>query len=80
MKVSPPELARRYKVDPSKIIGWIKSGELPAVNLATRSTGRPRYAIDERDIELFELRRSATPPPKATRRQRRKDTQVIEFF
>lgn len=80
MKVTPPQLAKRYHVDPSKIVGWIKSGELPAVNLATRTTGRPRWAIDEADVELFELRRSATPTPKTAKRQRRKDTKIIEFF
>jgi transposase len=79
-KTSPPKLAKRWGIDSSKIIGWIRSGELRAVNLATRTTGRPRWAIDEADIELFEARRSATPPLKTARRQRRKNTSVIEFF
>jgi hypothetical protein len=79
-KISPPELAARWGVDAHKVLCWIRSGELKAVNLATTLAGRPRYAIDEREIELFELRRSTTGPAPAPRRRRARDLQIIEFF
>ena len=57
-KFTPPELARRYGVEPCKVIAWIRSGELRALNVATRATGRPRYLIGEEDIARFEQGRS----------------------
>ncbi len=78
-KFRPPELAKRYGVEPSKIIAWIRSGELRAVNIATRPTGRPRYIIDEEDVVAFEERREARPPVKTERRPRRQ-TGTREFF
>ena len=79
-KMTPPELAKRYGVEPSKIIAWIKAGELRAVNIATRSTGRPRYIIDEEDVAVFESRREAKPPVTSARRPRRPAGQPREFF
>ena len=78
-KISPPELARRWGVDASKILTWIRSGELRAINVATHCGGRPRYLIDLADILIFEQRRSAAPPPTAPRR-RRKDPAIIQYF
>ena len=78
-KLTPPELARRWGVSPSKIIAWIKSGELPAINAATNRSGRPRYLIDIADLVIFENRRSAAQTP-APRRRRTKNEDVIEFF
>jgi excisionase family DNA binding protein len=39
---TPPEIARRLGVGPEKVLAWIRSGELAAVNLATTRHGRPR--------------------------------------
>jgi transposase len=61
-KLTPPELAKRYGVEPSKVIAWIKAGELRAVNIATKATGRPRYIIDEQDVAAFEEQRAAKRP------------------
>lgn len=77
-KLTPPKVARRYGVSPEKVIGWIRRGELHAMNAATRLDGRPRYLIDIRDLEAFELRRSATPVPKSKRR--RQELGITEYF
>jgi len=78
-KQSPPQLAAEWGVDVAKILTWIKSGELKAINVATRRDGRPRYAIDQADIALFEAARAVRPPaPRA--RWRRVDPNVIAFF
>jgi len=70
--VTPPQLACQYGVSREKIIAWIESGELRAINLATRPTDRPRWAINLDDLADFENRRAAVPPaPKAQRRSRR---------
>jgi hypothetical protein len=78
-KLTPPELARQWGVDVQKVLHWIKAGELRAINLATRRDGRPRYAIDQADIALFEAARAVQPPAPRVRR-RRVDSSIIQFF
>jgi transposase len=77
---TPPKLAARYGVDVHKVVKWIEAGELRAVNLATSTSGRPRWAIDEADILVFEQRRQAQPPTPTPRRRRRQPTGMIEYF
>ena len=76
--LSPPEIARRFGVDPAKVIGWIRRGELRAVNVGNGSS-RPRYRISPADLAAFEAGRAAGPP-KITRVRRRQPQRVIEFF
>jgi hypothetical protein len=72
-KFTPPELARRWGIDKAKVLAWIRSGELRAINVATRPTGRPRYLIDQHDVFVFEQAREVIPacPPPRVRRNRR---------
>ncbi|MGD0656114.1 MAG: helix-turn-helix domain-containing protein [Thermoguttaceae bacterium] len=79
-KISPPELAKRWGLDPHKILTWIRAGELRAIDVCTRQGSRPRYAIDEADILAFENRRAVGGPPVKMPRRRKKDMHVIEFF
>lgn len=78
--VSPPQLAKRYGVEPAKVLCWIRSGELRAVNVATRPNGRPRFKIAEADVLVFENRRSGKPDPKPQRQRRQPAGNVIQFF
>jgi hypothetical protein len=72
-KVTPPELARRWGISADKVVHWIVSGELRAIDASTRRDKRPRYLIDEDDIAAFEAARQVTPPaPAPTRRKRSK--------
>jgi len=72
-KFTPPELAQRWGIDRSKIIAWIRSGELRAIDAATRPGGRPRYLIDQHDVFVFEAAREVIPacPTARARRARR---------
>lgn len=81
-KVTPPKLAKRYCVSAEKVLAWIHSGELAAINGATRPDGRPRYLIDESAIAEFEARRAVQVSRALQKRQRRKRKQrdIIEFF
>jgi hypothetical protein len=72
-------LAKLWGVDPGKIVHWIKSGELRAINIATDRNARHRYAIDVADIAIFEAARAVTPPTPRVRR-RRADPSIIQFF
>ena len=79
--LTPPKVAKRYGISPEKVVHWILTGELRAINVATNPNGlRPRYRIDEADLEDFERRRAVSgPAPKPTRR-RQKPEGVTEYF
>jgi hypothetical protein len=82
-KRSVPTVAREMGVAEKKVIGWIRSGELRALNLARSRDGRPRYAIDVADIEAFEQSRQVIPDGGASttqRLRRRTPGNVKEFF
>ncbi len=79
--LTPPQLARQWQVSPDKVIGFIRSGELRAFNVAAKPHGRPRWRISAADAVAFEQRRAAIPPlPTPRRRTRRRDENVIQFF
>lgn len=60
-KLTPPQIARRFGVSPEKVLAWIKAGELRAINASTRADGRPRYLVDETDLDAFEQQREVVP-------------------
>ncbi len=66
-KLTPPELARQWGVSPCKVVALIRSGELKAINLALSPSGRPRFAIDQADIEQFERSRTVIPQGTSAR-------------
>jgi hypothetical protein len=78
--LTPPELARRWRVKPEKIVGFIRAGLLKAADLSSPGSSRPRYRIDAASIAAFEAARSASPPSKGVRRKRMKASTVTEFF
>ena len=73
------DVARRYRVSPDKVRGWIKRGELSAINTASSRCGKPRYVIMPESLERFELgRQAATPPSPAPRRRRQPG--MVDFY
>ena len=77
----PREIAERYRVSVDKVLAWIRSGELVAIDVSTNAKrGKPRWRISEADLATFEARRTATPPSPKTKRRRRRDPAVIEYF
>jgi hypothetical protein len=80
-KLTPGELAKIWGISPRKVLTWIRSGELRAVNLAANARGaRPRWRIDWADVVVFETRRPSITPPAPVRRRSMKMDNVIEFF
>jgi excisionase family DNA binding protein len=67
MWLTPPQFAKRLGIDVSKVLTWIRNGELRAVNVAERVGGRPRWRISSTAIEEFIRRRESTPPPAPRR-------------
>jgi hypothetical protein len=68
--LTPPEVARRYRVGTNKVMSWIFSGEMAAMNLATRGAKKARYKITAEALEAFERQRAVVPPPPVSRRRR----------
>jgi len=80
-KLTPPQIAEQYHVAPETVIGWIRAGELPAIDVSSRpGVGRPRFRIDPADLAMFDARRQVVTPAKPTRRRRKRNPDVIEFF
>ena len=80
-KLTPPLLAKRWGVSAEKVLTFIHSGELRAVDVAAKGSSRPRYVIDEKDVATFEARRANTSNAKPQPRRRRKNSgDVVEFF
>ena len=66
---SPSEIAQRFGVDHAKVLRWIDSGQLKAVNVATNPTGRPRWRVSDHSLAEFEQARANVPPLQPTRRR-----------
>lgn len=79
--ISTTEYAKQMGVDRSTVIGWIHSGQLRAVNVATKPRGpRKRFRISAAARAEFERRRETmTAPPPPPKREAR-DPRVIEFI
>lgn len=67
--LTPPEVAVRYRVSADKVRGWIRRGELPAVNVASTLTGKPRFVVTAEGLAAFERKRCAAQPKQARRRR-----------
>jgi excisionase family DNA binding protein len=74
------DICERYGVTEHTVLGWIRSGELRAVNVG-RSPGarKPRWRISQQALTDFEAARTTAPPPPRTRR-RQQAAEVIEFY
>ncbi|MHB8951802.1 MAG: helix-turn-helix domain-containing protein [Pirellulaceae bacterium] len=67
---TPPKIAALYTVKPAKVLKWIETGELVAINLAESPNGRPRWRVSPEALADFERRRSSRPPiPRAKKRR-----------
>lgn len=66
--LNPPDVAQQLRVSPATVIGWIRTGQLKAANLATGN--RPRYVIQRAELDRF-LRSRQPEPPNPRRRSGR---------
>jgi len=78
--LSVRNLCERYGVSEHTVLGWIRSGELKAVNVGRRlGAKKPRWRITEVALEAFEQLRTPTAPAPRGRRKKR-PAGVIEFY
>lgn len=80
--LSPRDVARARSIRVGKVLAWIRSGELEAVNCAEKRTGAPRWRISIEALEAFDRVRSnrGRLQPAPPRRRRRVPESVVEFF
>ena len=67
---SPPEVARRWRVKPERVITLIRSGKLQAFNIASEGCIRPRYRITPEALVAFERSLAVVPPKPVARRRK----------
>ncbi len=68
-----PELAKMLRVSEDKVRGWIRRGELAALNTAA-PLAKPRFVVLPHHLTEFEQRHRAAPPPQTRRRRTRSAT------
>jgi hypothetical protein len=74
-------VARRWGVSVTKVLLFIKVGELKAMNLASPGrTHKPRFLIDLEDLADFERRRTVGPPAPAAPRRRRRERCPDDYY
>jgi hypothetical protein len=78
--LSPAAVAAELSIRRGTVLSWIHRGELLAVNLAERSTGRPRWKISRVAMDEFLARRQCQPPAPRPPRRRRPPANIIEFY
>lgn len=76
--MTPPAVARRLAIKPERVIEFVRSGELAAVNVARRGCRRPRFRISPDALARFEAARSGASPV-ALPRQRRRAQQTSDY-
>ncbi|HEX5271458.1 MAG TPA: helix-turn-helix domain-containing protein [Gemmataceae bacterium] len=74
------DVAKRYRVSPERVRGWIRRGELAALNTADRRLGKPRLVVTPEALERFERGRQATTEVKVPHRRTRRAAGVIDFY
>lgn len=75
---SPAEVAKSYGASVDKVVGWIRSGRLTAINIGNGAT-KPRWRIRQSDLAEFERARLSKKPATPTRRWR-EDPAVTQYF
>ena len=76
----PRDVSKALGVKYEQVLGFIRRGDLKAINIAVNPNGRPRWRIPEAAIELFAAARSSRTEPQIKRIRRRRDPAVKEFF
>ena len=66
------EVAESLRVSPDKVLAWIRSGELEAVDVSTRGSRKKRFRVTHDAFQQFLRSRTTRPAPRPERRARRR--------
>jgi hypothetical protein len=80
-KLTPPQIAQLWGIAPDKVVAFIRSGELRAINVASPGRNqRPRFLVDLQDLADFERRREVQPAPKQPPRRPRREPSGNDYY
>ena len=65
---NPAQVAEMWGISHDKVLGFIKSGELRAFNVASKTSRRPQFKIPSAALREFEERRSGRDPARSVPR------------
>lgn len=74
-----PEIATALKVKQARVLAWIHTGTLLAVDL-NAGLGKPSWRVRADDFDAFLAGRTVYPKAPSNRGRRRTNPSVIEFF
>ena len=82
--LTPPTVAKQLGIKADRVIGWIRAGELRALNVATKLSRRPRFRIADADLQEFLNARAAAsvsiPAPRRRRARAERPAGWISYF
>jgi hypothetical protein len=76
----PQDIARALGIGHAKVLLWIQTGELKAINVSTKPTNRPRYKIRQEDYAAFLAGRETHRFVPATRKRGGKIKPKPKFY
>jgi hypothetical protein len=76
---TPPEIATKYGCKPETVIGWIRFGELKAIDVARRGAMKPRYRVSPQALEDFEKARAVVPRESPIKKRFRPNFEIKRF-
>ena len=65
---NPAQVAEMWGISRDKVLGFIKSGELRAFNVASKNSRRPQFKIPSAALREFEEQRSGRAPARSVPR------------
>lgn len=74
--LSPPDIGRLLRIKPDRVITPIRAGKLPAIDVRSSGSRRPRFRLKLKDVEQA-LTVRVEPNGRAKKRKRQG---VVEFF
>lgn len=80
MTLSVKQLQKKYGVGEHTVLGWIRTGELRAINVSRSGSSRPKWRISEEALKAFEEHRSAVKQPQPHVHRKRSTDDVTEFI
>ena len=74
----PREVAERLGINVTRVLGWIRAGQLRATNISNSPT-RPRWRIKPADLDAF-LESRSNKPAEPEKPSRRRNTHSVKEF
>ncbi len=75
--MTPRQVAKERQIRAEKVLGWIRTGELRAVNMASHMTSKPRWKVSREALAEFDLARSNRAFATPTLPRRRKGSALM---